>query len=28
VSIYQVLCRPAGEKADGLPWSRNWIYGR
>lgn len=28
VSIYQVLCRPAGEKAAGLPWSRNWIYGR
>jgi cyclopropane-fatty-acyl-phospholipid synthase len=26
VSIYQVLCRPAGEKADGLPWSRQWMY--
>jgi cyclopropane-fatty-acyl-phospholipid synthase len=28
VSIYQVLCRPAGENAAGLPWSRNWIYER
>ncbi len=26
VSIYQVLCRPAGEKATGLPWSRQWMY--
>jgi len=26
VSIYQVLCRPAGENAAALPWSRQWIY--
>jgi cyclopropane-fatty-acyl-phospholipid synthase len=28
VSIYQVICRAAGENAAGLPWSRRWIYGR
>jgi cyclopropane-fatty-acyl-phospholipid synthase len=28
VSIYQVLCRPAGQLADELPWSRGWMYGR
>ncbi len=27
VSIYQVLCRPAGQGAQGLPWSRRWMYG-
>jgi cyclopropane-fatty-acyl-phospholipid synthase len=26
VSIYQVLCRPSGESAARLPWSRQWIY--
>ena len=26
VAIYQVLCRPAGQSAQGLPWSRKWIY--
>jgi cyclopropane-fatty-acyl-phospholipid synthase len=26
VSIYQVLCRPAGQPAQGLPWSRRWMY--
>jgi cyclopropane-fatty-acyl-phospholipid synthase len=28
VSIYQVICRAAGQPAQGLPWSRKWIYGR
>jgi cyclopropane-fatty-acyl-phospholipid synthase len=28
VSIYQVLCRPSGENAARLPWSRQWIYDR
>jgi cyclopropane-fatty-acyl-phospholipid synthase len=28
VSIYQVLCRPAGQMADELPWSRRWMYAR
>jgi cyclopropane-fatty-acyl-phospholipid synthase len=28
VSIYQVICRAAGENAAGLPWSRRWIYWR
>jgi cyclopropane-fatty-acyl-phospholipid synthase len=28
VSIYQVVCRAAGQPAHGLPWSRNFIYGR
>ena len=28
VSIYQVICRAAGQPAQGLPWSRGWIYGR
>jgi len=27
VSLYQVLCRPAGRNAAELPWSRRWIYG-
>jgi cyclopropane-fatty-acyl-phospholipid synthase len=26
VAIYQVLCRPAGLTAQGLPWSRRWMY--
>lgn len=26
VAIYQVLCRPAGQSAQALPWSRRWIY--
>lgn len=26
VSIYQVLCRPAGQSSEGLPWSRRWMY--
>jgi cyclopropane-fatty-acyl-phospholipid synthase len=26
VAIYQVLCRRAGLTAQGLPWSRRWIY--
>lgn len=26
VAIYQVLCRPAGQSAQGLPWSRRWMY--
>ena len=26
ISIYQVLCHRAGESAQGLPWSRNWMY--
>lgn len=26
VSIYQVLCRPAGQLSQGLPWSRRWMY--
>lgn len=26
VSLYQVLCRPAGRRADELPWSRGWLY--
>ncbi|MCW5671990.1 MAG: class I SAM-dependent methyltransferase [Hydrogenophaga sp.] len=28
VSIYQVICRAAGQPAQGLPWSRKWIYAR
>jgi cyclopropane-fatty-acyl-phospholipid synthase len=28
VAIYQVLCRPAGQLAEGLPWSRRWMYER
>jgi cyclopropane-fatty-acyl-phospholipid synthase len=28
VAIYQVLCRPAGQRVQGLPWSRGWIYPR
>jgi cyclopropane-fatty-acyl-phospholipid synthase len=27
VSIFQVLCHRAGQSAQGLPWSRRWIYG-
>ncbi|WP_424647603.1 class I SAM-dependent methyltransferase [Chromobacterium vaccinii] len=26
VSIYQVLCHKAGRHADGLPWSRQYMY--
>jgi len=26
VSIYQVICRAAGQPAQGLPWSRRFIY--
>jgi cyclopropane-fatty-acyl-phospholipid synthase len=26
VAIYQVLCRPARQSAEGLPWSRRWMY--
>jgi cyclopropane-fatty-acyl-phospholipid synthase len=26
VSIYQVICRAAGQPAQDLPWSRGWIY--
>jgi cyclopropane-fatty-acyl-phospholipid synthase len=26
VAIYQVLCRRAGLTAQGLPWSRRWMY--
>ena len=26
ISIYQVLCHRAGESAQGLPWSRGWMY--
>ncbi len=28
VSIYQVICRSAGQSAQGLPWSRRFIYER
>ncbi len=28
VSIYQVICRSAGQPAQGLPWSRRFIYER
>ena len=27
VSIFQVLCRRAGQAAQTLPWSRRWMYG-
>ena len=27
VSIFQVLCHRAGQSAQGLPWSRGWMYG-
>ncbi len=27
VALFQVLCRPARQSAEGLPWSRRWIYG-
>lgn len=26
ISLYQVLCRPAGRSAGELPWSRRWQY--
>lgn len=26
ISLFQVLCRPAGRSAQELPWSRRWIY--
>ncbi|HAX21588.1 MAG TPA: SAM-dependent methyltransferase [Hydrogenophaga sp.] len=26
VALYQVLCRPSGQAAAGLPWSRGWMY--
>jgi len=26
VSIFQVLCHRAGQSAQGLPWSRRWMY--
>jgi cyclopropane-fatty-acyl-phospholipid synthase len=26
ISLFQVLCRRAGAAADGLPWSRRWMY--
>lgn len=26
ISLYQVLCRPAGGLATQLPWSRRWLY--
>ncbi|WP_372658988.1 class I SAM-dependent methyltransferase [Hydrogenophaga sp.] len=27
IALYQVLCRPAGQSSQGLPWSRGWMYG-
>ena len=27
LSLFQVLCRPAGQPAATLPWSRRWVYG-
>ena len=27
ISIYLVLCHRAGESAQSLPWSRQWVYG-
>jgi len=27
VSIFQALCHRAGQSAQGLPWSRGWMYG-
>jgi cyclopropane-fatty-acyl-phospholipid synthase len=27
VSLFQVLCHRAGQSAQGLPWSRRWMYG-
>ena len=26
VSLFQVLCRRAGQSSQALPWSRRWIY--
>lgn len=26
IALYQVLCRPSGRSAGGLPWSRRWMY--
>lgn len=28
VSLFQVLCRRAGQLAQGQPWSRGWMYGQ
>lgn len=28
VSLFQVLCRKAGQSAQTLPWSRRWMYGK
>ncbi len=28
LSLFQVLCRRAGQAVDALPWSRGWIYGQ
>ena len=27
LSLFQVLCRRAGQPAATLPWSRRWVYG-
>ena len=27
ISLYQILCRRAGQPPDSLPWSRRWVYG-
>ncbi len=26
ISLFQILCRRAGQPVDGLPWSRRWMY--
>ena len=26
IALFQVLCHRAGESAEGLPWSRRWMY--
>ncbi len=28
ISLFQVLCRRAGQDADTLPWSRDWMYAK
>ena len=28
ISLFQVLCRRAGQTASSLPWSREWVYER
>ena len=28
IALFQVLCHRAGQSAQGLPWSRGWMYGR